>query len=104
MIYKVKATLLDQKAPLFYEKLTNGSILNQEPDGREIVAAMKRACLVGPGVLAWYEKCFCASPLHHERTTVYDHFLEKIETEEVEEMGTVEGDSFWDHLETLAKA
>ncbi len=98
MIYKVKAKYKENKLDEFYKKLTDGSIKSQEPDGEEIVASMKRAKITGPRTIEWYEKCFCPTPLHHERATVYDKYLEDIETEEAGEYGEVEGRSFWEKM------
>lgn len=98
MIYKVKARYHEDKAAEFLEKLTNGTIGNQKPDGQEIVASMKRAKITAPGIIEWYEKCFCPTPLQHERATVYDHYLSDITTEVAENYGEVRGESFWAYL------
>ena len=45
MIYRVKAKLVEDKAGDFYSKLTDGTIADQDPDGKEIVDSMKRAVL-----------------------------------------------------------
>ena len=37
------------------------------------------------GVVRWSEVCFCATPLRHEKETVYDHLFEDLETNEVED-------------------
>lgn len=98
MIYKVKAQYKEHKLSEFYKKLTDGSILNQKPDGAEIVSSMKRAKLTSPGCIEWFETCYCPTPLQHERETVYDHYLSNITTKEVQEYGEIEGESFWDYL------
>ena len=98
MIYKVKAKYRSEKLGEFVKKLTDGSISRQQPDGEEIVSAMQEARVTSPGVIEWFETCFCSTPLKHERDTVYDHFLSEIETEEVDELGEIEGTSFWAHL------
>ena len=98
MIYKVKARFHEHKAAEFYEKLTNRTISNQKPDGQEIVASMKRAKITAPGIIEWYEKCFCPTPLQHERATVYDHYLSDITTEVAEDYGELTGESFWAYL------
>lgn len=99
MIYKVKARYKEDKLDEFYQKLTDGTIRSQQPDGEEIVASMKRAKITAPGVIEWYEKCFCPTPLQHERATVYDQYLTDIETEEAGAYGEVEGASFWERME-----
>ena len=48
MKYRVTAKYIESRAPDFYRKLTDGSIEDQEPDGREIVASMKRARITEP--------------------------------------------------------
>jgi len=40
MIYSVKAKFIEDKMGEFYQKLTNGTIQNQKPDGYEIVNSM----------------------------------------------------------------
>ncbi|MCP5053937.1 MAG: hypothetical protein GY940_42610 [bacterium] len=103
MIYRVKANVIEKKAGEFYRKLTDGTILEQRPDGSEIVASMRRAKFTGPGVIEWFETCYCHSPLYHERQTVYDFYLTGITTQLVEEKGDVDGDSFWSYLRNAAK-
>jgi hypothetical protein len=98
MIYSVKARYREERLKEFYRKLTDGTILNQKPDGKEIVASMRRARVTSPGVIQWTEKCFCAPPLKHERETVYDHYLTDIETVPVDEYADFEGEPFMDFL------
>ena len=57
MIYKVKATVIEETIGEFYRKLADGTVSEQRPDGEGIVASMKRAVLTGPGVAEWYEMC-----------------------------------------------
>ena len=102
MIYKVTANYLEDKASEFYRKLTDGTIANQKPDGHEILDSMQRAKITGPKTIEWYETCYCQTPLVHERATVYDHYLTEMDTLEVDDYGTSEGDSFWDYLEGVA--
>jgi hypothetical protein len=99
--YQVQARILENRMEDFFARLSDGSVESQKPDGREIVASMRRARLVGPSTIAWCETCYCSTPLAHERETVYDHFLTEIETTLIEEDPPLEGDSFWDHLESL---
>ncbi len=102
MIYKVSAKYKKEKAREFFAKLADGSISNQEPDGKEMVRSMRRAMITEPGIIEWYEMCFCPTPLAHERETVYDHYLSDISTEIVEDYGEVEGESFWSFLEEVS--
>ncbi|MCH8163712.1 MAG: hypothetical protein IIA99_06455 [Proteobacteria bacterium] len=98
MIYKVQARYIEDKTGEFFQKLTDGSIAKQEPDGAEIVASMKKAKIVGDGIIEWYETCFCDTPLKHERETVYDLYLNDITTELVDAKGETKGESFWNYL------
>ncbi len=104
MEYRAKAKPIQKNLVAFYRALTDGTIENQEPDGSEIVASMKRAKVTSPEVIEWYETCYCPTPLQHERETVYDYYLTDIETEPV--AGTVEiaGESFWSLLESVSKS
>jgi hypothetical protein len=100
MLYKVKAKIDKLKMKAFYTALTNGSIANQEPDGTEIVNAMQKAVMTGDDILEWYETCHCSTPLKHERETVYDKYLDDIETILVNKVkDDLKGTSFWDCLE-----
>ena len=102
MIYRVTAKYIEDRAREFYSKLSDGSIEGQRPDGREIVSSMRRAKIVEPGVIQWYETCYCETPLEHERETVYDRYLEDIHTVEVNARKEVDGESFWSYLERAA--
>ncbi|MEW8224001.1 MAG: hypothetical protein AB2729_16800, partial [Candidatus Thiodiazotropha taylori] len=101
--YRVRANFILSKLPAFYKVLVDGTVANQEPDGAEIVASMQRAKIVAPNTIAWFETCYCASPLKHERVTVYDKYLVNIETALVEKYGETEGDSFWSFLQNHCK-
>lgn len=103
MIYKVRANFIDERLGDFYEKLTDGTIRNQRPDGNEIVDSMKRAKLTTPGVVEWFEMCFCPTPLKHERETHYDFYFSEIETEVVKNYDEVEGKSFWSYMESFKR-
>lgn len=102
MIYKVSALYKKEKLGAFFKNLSNGSISSQKPDGQEIVASMKRAKITEPGVIEWFEICFCSPPLKHEKATVYNKYLTAITTEPVSDYGKVDGDSFWAYLNTDA--
>jgi hypothetical protein len=102
MIYKVKARIIEGTVGEFFLKLTDGTIANQHPDGKEIVASMKRAVLRESGTAEWYEMCLCPTPLLHERATQYDFHFTDITTEEVDDYGEVEGDSLWSYMASKA--
>ena len=75
MIYKIKAKFKEEKMKDFFQKLTDGTIENQKPDGQEILSSMKRAKITQPKTIEWSEMCYCSPPLKHERQTVYDNYL-----------------------------
>lgn len=85
-----------------YRKLTDGTILNQSPDGKEIFESMKRARITAPGVVQWCERDFCPTPLEHERKTVYDHYFTEFETTPVDEYMSFTGKSFWNLMKSKA--
>ena len=101
MHYKVEARFKSETASDFFTKLTDGTIENQKPDGKEIVASMKRAVIDEEGVVRWSEVCYCPAPLQHERALVYDHHFTDIATEEVEGYVEFEGRDFMTHLAGL---
>ncbi|MCG7876586.1 MAG: hypothetical protein AB2672_20340 [Candidatus Thiodiazotropha endolucinida] len=103
MEYRVRAKFVLNKLPAFYQVLVDGTVANQKPDGAEIVSSMKQAKITGPDTIEWFETCYCPSPLKHERETVYDEYLENIETDLIAERGEIEGDSFWSFLEIHSK-
>jgi hypothetical protein len=100
MIYKIKATSIEETIVEFYRKLADGTVAQQRPDGEEIVASMQRAVLTKPGVAEWYEKCFCPTPLAHERQTQYDFYFTDMTTAEAEGYG----ESLWDYIASKAEA
>jgi hypothetical protein len=102
MIYRVKARVIDDTIGEFYCKLADGTVAKQRPDGEEIVASMKRGVLTGPGVAEWYEKCFCPTPLQHERQTQYDFYFTEMTTTEAEGYGEIKGASLWDYIASKA--
>ena len=104
MIYKVKARVIDKTIAEFYRKLLDGTVAEQRPDGEEIVASMRRAVLTGPGVAEWYEKCFCPTPLQHERQTQYDFYFSDMSTEAAQEYGKIQGSSLWSYMASKADA
>ena len=102
-IYSVKARCIEEKMKEFCQKLTDGTIQNQKPDGQEIVNSMKRAGITEPKIIQWSEMCFCSPPLKHERETVYNHFLTDMETKVIDEYVEYEGELFIDFLEKQSK-
>ena len=104
MIYKVKAKIIEETIGEFYRKLADGTVAQQRPDGEEITASMKRAVLTAPGVAEWYEKCFCPTPLDHERQTQYDFYFTDMTTREAEGYGEMKGESLWSYMASKAGA
>ena len=103
MHYTVEARLKPDAAHELLHKLTDGTIEKQKPDGREIVDSMQRATIDASGVVRWSEVCYCATPLEHERETVYDHYFTDLETREAEDYVEFEGQPFMEHLARLAE-
>ena len=104
MIYKIKAGVIDETIDEFYFKLADSTVAKQRPDGEEIVAAMKRAVLTGPGVAEWYETCFCSTPLEHERQTQYNSYFAGMTTEPADRYGEIQGASLWSYMASKAEA
>jgi len=102
LYYLVVARPIIAELPELYRKLTDGTIRRQRPDGREIVEAMQRARITATGEVRWSQRCYCPTPLEHERRTVYDRYFTKLRTEAVE--GSVEfaGQPFMEFLARLA--
>ncbi|MDH3277018.1 MAG: hypothetical protein OEL77_08760 [Nitrosopumilus sp.] len=101
MIYSIKAKFIEKNMEEFYQKLTDGTIENQEPDGKEILSSMNRAKIIGPGEIQWSEMCFCSPPLKHERQTVYDKFFSDMEIKVIDDYVEFEGKSFIDYLKGI---
>jgi len=97
MIYTVKAKIIPNKMNHFYQKLTDGTISNQKPDGKEIIDSMRRA-KISSDIVQWSEMCFCSPPLKHERDTVYDNYFSELEAKEVADYIEFEGQHFMDYL------
>ena len=101
MLYRVKAKFHNDLLKEFFNKLTDGTIENQKPDGLEILASMKRAKIKDDISLEWYESCFCVTPLKHERESIYDTYLYDFKTTLVDEVkDDIEGNSFWEYMES----
>jgi hypothetical protein len=101
MLYRIRASIVEDMMQEFFKKLSDGTIQEQKPDGPEIVASMERARLTAPGIIEWSETCYCPTPLAHERETVYDHYLSGIEAEEIPSPPEIPGESFWEYLKKL---
>lgn len=101
-IYRVSARFDFNKAEPFFEELTDGTIAEQKPDGREIVASMQRAAVGEDDRVRWTEKCYCDPPLNHERTTVYDRYFTDMQIEQIDDYEKSPGDPFWARLENAS--
>jgi hypothetical protein len=101
MKYFVTAQPKMDKLPLFWTVLNDGTVENQEPDGKEIVASMKRAVIID-GHASWHETCFCSPPLRHERSTIYDQFFTGMEVKPLKNLAPLGGPRFWDYLQEQA--
>jgi len=103
VFYSIKAQYIEEKMGEFYQKLTDGTIQNQKPDGQEIINSMKRAKITAPKIIQWSEMCFCPTPLKHERETIYNHFLTDLETKTIDNYVEFDGESFFDFLQRQFK-
>ena len=101
MIYSIKGKFIQEKMQEFFQKLTDGTIENQKPDGLEIISSMKRAKITEPGIIQWSEMCFCSPPLKHERQTVYDKYFSELEINQIEDYVDFKGESFFNFLKKL---
>lgn len=98
MIYEVRAKFITDRKSEFMARLASGNIRGQQPDGEEIHAAMQRAVIGDDGYVIWSEVCYCASPLRHERETVYDSYFTDMTTARIDQHREYEGRSFMDYL------
>ncbi|QQE12422.1 hypothetical protein JD969_02815 [Planctomycetota bacterium] len=98
MFYRVKAKLKKEKATEFLDRLRDGTISDQKPDGQEIVDSMNRAVVNLDGEVMWSEKCFCPTPLKHERETVLDFYFDDLSTEVIQKYEEFEGEPFMAYL------
>lgn len=99
MLYRIQAKPVEATLQIFYRRLTDGTIENQEPDGKEIVASMRRATIEN-GLVEWRETCYCDPPLRHERATVYDQFFADMRILPADTKPQQNGTGFWGYLET----
>jgi len=98
VIYKVRAKFNNEKAEEFHQKLIDGTIREQRPDGQEIIASMNRATIDESGIVNWTGLCYCPTPLMHERATIYDKFFTEMETEIIDDHKDFDGDSFMESI------
>ena len=103
MIYHVRARFREDTAAAFLAKLTDGTIEDQRPDGRELVASMKRAVISENGLIEWSEMCYCDSPLAHERATVLDSHFDDISVEPIDVYESYKGCAFMDYLRRVVR-
>jgi len=103
VLYHVKARPIPEKMSEFYTILTDGSVESQYPDGKELLASMRRAVMTGDATIEWYETCFCPTPLKHERATVLGKYFTDLITETINSPPTINGKSFWEYLERSGK-
>ena len=101
MLYKIKAKAIESKLCDFYAKLTDGTIEEQIPDGEEIINSMKGAKINSDGFVEWFETCYCASPLKHERDTQYNKYFSYFNATRVRDTTPINGESFWFYLKKL---
>ena len=94
--YHVQAKPIEATLPELYTLLTDGTIANQQPDGDEIVASMRRATFKN-GLVEWNETCYCNPPLSQERATIYDRFFTGMKIHPAG-IASSDGGSFWSYL------
>jgi hypothetical protein len=98
MKYAIRAKPRIDKLHRLWTILNDGTIEQQDPDGKEILASMRRAVIVD-GEAKWSETCFCTPPLRHERSTVYDQFFTNMEIKPLTNLAPPGGERFWDYLQ-----
>lgn len=91
-----------ETSAIFLQKLTDGSIERQRPDGPELAASMNRAVVTPFGDVAWSELCYCQPPLQHERITVLDHHFDHLTREVIDDHKHYDGQPFMEYLRNLA--
>ena len=104
MYYRVTAQFKTETAAELARKLCDGTIREQQPDGREIVAALDRAVVNEAGEVEFSCVCYCDTPLAHERATVYDKHFDNLTTEETSGYLDHQGRPFMEYLAELAGA
>ena len=102
MLYRIRAKIIKHNLREFYSKLTDGTISEQFPDGKEIIESMRRAKITNDGFVEWFETCYCSTPLKHERDTQYENYFSDFNAELVKETHIINGKSFWSYLKELS--
>ncbi|QQE12425.1 hypothetical protein JD969_02830 [Planctomycetota bacterium] len=102
MFYRVNAKLKVDKAAELLERIHDGSISKNGPDGQEMVNGFERAGVDLYGTVEWSMVCYCSTPLAHERATVLDHYFDELTTEIVDDYEQHEGKRFIEYLEEIA--
>jgi hypothetical protein len=97
LLYRIQAKPIEEALPELYKLLVDGTIANQEPDGEEIVASMRRAKFKN-GLVEWNETCYCNPPLRHERATIYDRFFTDMRIQPADAAKDSAERSFWSYL------
>ena len=103
MIYRVTATFKSDTAAELRQRLEDGSIAAQRPDGREIVDSLRRAVVRDTGQIVWSEQCYCQPPLAHERATILDHHFDDVTTEAVADHERYDGRPFMEYLDAMVE-
>ncbi|MEZ5336716.1 MAG: hypothetical protein R3F46_00495 [bacterium] len=101
MIYEVSAVLITETAIEFRRILKDGTLRQQNPDGREICESMMRARFQDSGRVHWTQASFSAEPLKYEIESVYQYYFEDIQVNAVEGHISFHGPMFMDHLLVL---
>ena len=103
MIYRVTATFKPDTASELRQRLEDGSIAAQQPDGQEMVDSLHRAVVTDTGQVTWSELCYCQPPLAHERATVLDDHFDDFTTEAVEDYERYDGRPFMEYLDAMVE-
>lgn len=100
MIYRVTATLRSDTAAELRQRLEDGTIAAQRPDGQEIVDSLRRAVVTDTDQVRWTEECYCQPPLAHERATVLDRHFDNLTIEPIADHERCDGRLFMAYLAT----
>ena len=103
MIYHVRARFRQYTANAFLEKLTDGTIENQRPEGRELIALMKKAVVGKDGLIEWSELCYCDPQLAHEHATVFDSYFDDISVERIAATANYRGRLFMEYFSEVVQ-
>ncbi|QDU34431.1 hypothetical protein KS4_25010 [Poriferisphaera corsica] len=104
MFYRVKAKLKKDKAKELLERIQDGSISKNGPDGEEMINGFERAGVDDSGTVEWSMVCYCPTPLAHERATVLDHYFDELTTEVIKDYELHDGRRFIEYLEEAARS